>query len=212
MNKPRDNKNPTDHGIRVVFFDIGKVLLEFDVGTVLRRFAGAVRSHPIKIAHQILSRKLIDGVERGNIPPKRIFRVFKDDFGYAGDYEAFRLLWCDQFTLNRKSAGILRRVRRRCRVYLLSNTNQLHFDYIREKYAFARQVDGALLSHRLHLRKPEPAIYHAALKRARVKASQALFIDDMKGNVAAARRLGWHGIHFKNAGQLESDLKKLGVL
>ena len=61
MNKPAIE-------IKVVFFDIGNVLLRFDIGKVLRQFSWAVRSYPLKVARMILTGTLSDGIERGQIP------------------------------------------------------------------------------------------------------------------------------------------------
>ncbi|MFH2201967.1 MAG: HAD family phosphatase [Elusimicrobiota bacterium] len=212
MNKPHPAVKNTAPDIRAVFFDIGNVLLKFDVGAVLRRFAWVVRSHPMKVARLLWSSRLFDGVERGDITSRQIHRIFCEDFEYSGSFDDFKKIWCYSFELNKDTVGVMRRVRRRRKVYLLSNTNKLHYEHIREHYAFARQVNGAVLSYRLRVRKPEPGIYHAALKRARVQASRALFIDDLKENVEAARSLGWHALHFRGAKSLEQDLCRLGVL
>jgi putative hydrolase of the HAD superfamily len=70
-----------------------------------------------------------------------------------------------------------------------------------------------VLSHEVGMRKPEPRIYAAALKLARVaKPEQALFIDDLKPNVAAARRAGLQAILYRGSRDLRRRLRALGVL
>jgi putative hydrolase of the HAD superfamily len=97
-------------------------------------------------------------------------------------------------------------------VYLLSNTNHLHYEFIRKNFAFPRFIRGAVLSFRLGLRKPGAGIYKAALRRARVRAPQALFIDDMPENVEGARAVGMRAIRYEGAKKLERELRKLGLL
>jgi len=55
--------------------------------------------------------------------------------------------------------------------------------------------DAVIDSCEIGVRKPNPAIYHAALEQLGVHdPSRAVFLDDYEGNVAAARALGMHGI------------------
>ena len=60
--------------------------------------------------------------------------------------------------------------------------------------------------------KPEPGIYHHALKLAGIEPHEAFFIDDRPENVEAAERLGWAGHVFENADGLRAALVKAGVL
>lgn len=199
-------------GIRAVFFDIGNVLLRFDPGAVRRSIAAAVRKHPSVIFKLAWSSRIADGVERGAIPPREIYRLFREILGFEGDFAAFKKLWCEQFTLDEGSFKLLKRVARRVPVYLLSNTNHLHYEHIRRRYPFSKHIRGAVLSHKVGLRKPEAAIYLAALKRARVRPEQALFIDDLPENVAGARKVGMRAVRYEGAGKLERLLEELEVL
>lgn len=62
------------------------------------------------------------------------------------------------------------------------------------------------------LAKPDPAIFHLAVRRFGITPSQALFIDDNAANVAAAADLGWQVHHFRDAPTLEADLVERGLL
>ena len=134
--------------------------------------------------------------------------LFEDE----GDFAAFRRLWCEQFTLNEGAFRLLKRLARKMPVYLLSNTNHLHYEHIRRRYPFSRHIKGAVLSHKVGLRKPEAAIYLAALKRARVRPEQALFIDDLPENVRGAQKVGMLAVRYEGPEKLESDLQALGLL
>jgi HAD superfamily hydrolase (TIGR01509 family) len=198
--------------IKAAFFDIGNVLLQFEVRTVVRKIAAIVGSHPLRVTKLMWSRNLIDGVERGEITPSELYAIFQEELKYECDFPEFVQIWCAHFSVDRKAVGLLKRVSRKVPTYLLSNTNRLHFQYIQANYAFPKYVRGAVLSHRLGLRKPEEAIYKAALKRARVSATEAFFVDDSSENVAAAKKLGIHAVRFRGARTLEKDLTQLGLL
>jgi len=77
------------------------------------------------------------------------------------------------------------------KVYLLSNGNDLHFNYINQTYHLAPHFDGLFLSQKMHLAKPDPAIYLAVDKQINT-GSEVLFIDDIEANrLAAEQTVGW---------------------
>jgi HAD superfamily hydrolase (TIGR01509 family) len=60
--------------------------------------------------------------------------------------------------------------------------------------------------------KPDPTIYRLALDRLGVEPGEAVFVDDSRGHVAAARELGIHAIHFTTAAALADALSDLQIL
>ncbi|HVC09622.1 MAG TPA: HAD family phosphatase [Elusimicrobiota bacterium] len=196
--------------IRAVFFDIGNVLLRFNAKAFVMHLSRATGRSPLAIAGYFWIERLSDKLERGHLTPAEFFKLFRAKLGYKENWSAFCDAWCD-FTLNPETEEIMNAVRLRRKVYLLSNTNELHYDFIRRNYSFPRRVHGALLSYRLGLRKPEPEIYRAALLKARAAAAETVFIDDLKENVAAARRLGINAIRYTSPADLRASLGALGV-
>lgn len=197
--------------VRAAFFDIGNVLLRFDARRILRRFAWAVGRHPVKVARYLWHSDIGERIERGELDGPELHAMFAKELGYRGSYAQFRVLWCDHFTLDRGSHEILKRAARRVPTYLLSNTNALHIDFIRARYAFPGLVRGAILSHELGLRKPDCAIYRAALKLSRTRPEETVFVDDLKPNVEAARALGFVAIRFRGAEDLRRRFRELGL-
>jgi putative hydrolase of the HAD superfamily len=87
------------------------------------------------------------------------------------------------------------------RLFLLSNTNELHIQKVVEHMgtknylAFKACFEAFYLSHEIHLRKPEPEIFKMILESHALKAEETLFIDDTKEHIEAAKNLGittWH--------------------
>ncbi len=84
------------------------------------------------------------------------------------------------------------------RLFLLSNTIDIHWDYCVE-HLFPYQNHGVedyfeycFLSQRMHLAKPDARIYEEVVRQANIHPDETLFIDDLKENCEAAEKLGIH--------------------
>jgi FMN phosphatase YigB (HAD superfamily) len=60
--------------------------------------------------------------------------------------------------------------------------------------------------------KPDKAIFNLFLDRVRQPAGECLFIDDHDSNIRAARDLGFQTILFQSPQQLETELRRIGIL
>lgn len=85
------------------------------------------------------------------------------------------------------------------KLILLSNTNELHINWIKENISFYEDFkncfDAFYLSHEINLRKPNIDIFEFVLKENNLKANECLFIDDNKDNIETANNLNiktWH--------------------
>jgi putative hydrolase of the HAD superfamily len=87
----------------------------------------------------------------------------------------------------------------RYRVGLLSNTNALHFEYLRREHPLLEEFDFHILSHEVGAAKPEPLIYEAAEAGACCAPEEILYFDDVAEFVAAARRRRWQAHQFTSA-------------
>lgn len=82
------------------------------------------------------------------------------------------------------------------RVFLLSNTNIMHWTACRDHMFTADgktaddYFDQIFLSYEMHLAKPDPEIFRQALAQAGISAADTLFIDDRGENCAAAASVG----------------------
>lgn len=96
---------------------------------------------------------------------------------------------------------------------LLGLTNWSHetFPVALERFDFLSWFDGIVVSGTEKMKKPDAEIYHLTLERYNVTAENAVFIDDKKENVAAAKHAGMHSIHFTTAKALKKKLKDMGI-
>ena len=97
------------------------------------------------------------------------------------------------------------------KVYLLSNYGKANFKYARESFSFFKYVDGGIISYETGYVKPEVGIFEAFVNKYKIKPEEAVFLDDMKANIAAASDFGFNTIHFRDLNQAIEELKLLGV-
>ncbi|MDB6001777.1 MAG: haloacid dehalogenase [Rhizobacter sp.] len=98
------------------------------------------------------------------------------------------------------------------RLFYLSNMPVPFADELERIHPFFGWFEAGVFSGRVHLIKPEPAIFDLAAQRFGVDPAQLLFIDDLPHNIDQARASGWQGLVFRGAAQLEKDLLAGGWL
>ena len=85
------------------------------------------------------------------------------------------------------------------KLILLSNTNELHMNWVKENIGFYEEFksyfDAFYLSYEIQLRKPNANIYEFVLNENNIKAEESLFIDDTEENIISASKLGIHTWH-----------------
>lgn len=107
--------------------------------------------------------------------------------------------WCGIFDLHPLvSPAWLKRLRRRYRLGLLSNTHACHFAYLRRKLPWLDEFDFHTLSYEAGAVKPQPEIYQAAEGQAQCAPAEIIYFDDVPEFVAGAAARGWQAWRFVN--------------
>jgi HAD superfamily hydrolase (TIGR01509 family) len=78
-------------------------------------------------------------------------------------------------------------------------------------YGFLRLFPVRIYSCRVGASKPDPIIYKQALQACKVRAQEAVYVDDVPSYAQAAERLGVRGIVFHTPEQLLDSLGRFGV-
>jgi FMN phosphatase YigB (HAD superfamily) len=194
--------------ITTVLFDLGTVLLLFDPDDIARNFSRVVGMSPEEL-HDIALPHLKTDFELGTLSPDR----FRDSISMALNCELseeeFLPLWSDIFRPNEPMLAFFREIRQTHRTYLLSNTNVYHMRWILERWPELAECDGMALSHEMHLLKPDPKFYEAAIDLFELTPSQCLYIDDAPENSKAGHAAGFHTILYEDPEQTIAAVKAL---
>ena len=106
----------------------------------------------------------------------------------------------------------LKKLKKDYRIFLLSNTNELHMQQVLENTGnelfnrFKNQFEGFYLSHEIGFRKPDHEIYQFVLREHTLNASETLFVDDLNENTTAAAALGFHTWNLKPGAEEVTEL------
>jgi putative hydrolase of the HAD superfamily len=197
---------------RVVFFDLGKVLLNFDWMAASKRAAAQCEADPLTMARWITTSRHTHDYECGRLTSRQFFEHARAAIGFRGGFEEFAVLWSDIFTEMPETIALVRELKGRVPMALLSNTNEMHIDWVMGRWNFMRLFDDMVLSFREGCAKPEPEIYRRAIAKFSVKSAEAFFVDDRPENVAGALAAGMDVVLFTDVAALRAELATRGIL
>ena len=201
---------------KIIFFDLGKVLLDYDFTVAARRLNALTGLDGLAIMNATLAEKtpVCEAIETDQISSEDLYQWVRENFGMTISRDAYDKAHRDIFTVGPDSLELVKDLKAAgLRLGVLSNICQVHWDFCLENYPEVFGLfDLPLASVLLKARKPNREIYERAAQRAGVGLNEIVFFDDRTENVQAACDLGIDGILFTDAHQARLDLQKRGIL
>lgn len=198
----------------------------FDFGGVLFRWqplALLQRELPQRAVDQASAQRLVDGIfqgyggdwgefDRGTLDvPELVRRIAARTGLHAHEVQAVVDAVPAELQPMPETVALLRRLRDAGRrLFYLSNMPHPYADHLEREHAFVAWFESGVFSARVRQIKPEAEIFAIALRQFQVDPSQLVFVDDVPGNVQAARQAGWNALHFVNAAHCEAQLRTQG--
>lgn len=198
--------------IRAIIFDIGRVLIRVDISRATSGLASGLSLTPEEVWSAIEKDPRWLDWQEGRISPRDWHLHVTKRLGASLTFEQFTEVW--NRALDPKpiqSESFLEKLSKKYRLALLSNTDSIHMTEEEARFPFFRFFPIRIYSFRVAASKPDPVIYREALKACKVRAEEAVYIDDITAYAEAAQRLGMTGIVFRSPQQLQSDLRALGI-
>ena len=196
---------------KAIIFDLGNVLVQFDFERWRQALEGFCPYAAAEIRQRIAATDLVERFETGLIGPPDFVAQLSGILSLDMDYADFCKLWSSIFTDPLIPEAMLEGLAARYRLVLLSNTNAIHFEMIRENYPMLRHFHERVLSYEMHAMKPHPEIFQAALECCGCPPEECFYTDDIAAYVEAAQRLGLDAVQFESLAQLERELKARGI-
>src|SRR6266403_1062188 len=200
--------------LRAVIFDIGRVLIRVDIQRVKSALAQGLPFTPEELWSAIEKDPRWPDWQEGRMSARDWHLHLCKRFNLSLDFEQFKNVWnsaLDPDPIHKTSlfAGLSKSYR----LCLLSNTDQIHVEKLESTYEFFAHFPQTVRTYSCSVgaSKPDPLIFREALRACKVRAEEAVYIDDIQAYVDAARRLGFTAIHFQSPSQLYADLGKAGI-
>ena len=197
--------------IKTIFLDLGNVVVRYDPTAAIGRFAPYTALPAGEIFQSIARDGLIERYEEGRITSEEFFAGVCKVTGCSLTFDRFQTIWEDMFSINPFMEGVIKKLKGSYSLILLSNTNEMHFRYIQDRFPIIRQLDEVVVSFRVGFMKPKKEIYRAALDTARTEPGRCLFIDDLESNISGAREAGIRTILYTDDEAVARGLAAWGI-
>jgi putative hydrolase of the HAD superfamily len=197
---------------RAIIFDIGRVLIRVDISRAMDGLASGLSLTPQDVWSAIEKDPRWLDWQEGRISPRDWHLHLTKRLGASLTFEQFSEVWNRALDPNPiHSESFLENLSKNYRLALLSNTDPIHMSQEEARFPFFRFFPIRIYSYRVGASKPDLLIYRHALQACKVRAEEAVYIDDVAAYAEAAHRLGMTGIVFQSPEQLQSDLRKIGI-
>lgn len=199
--------------IKNIIFDLGHVLLDLDFERAEQQFKILLQDEFDTVYHGLHEEGHFRAYELGQFDEAVFVEKIKAASAQPLDRQAIIEAWNSMLVhIPKARLDMLEQLKQQYNVFLLSNTNATHINWVDQHLQKEYQLDihyfehqlfqKAYYSHTLRLRKPEVEIYEFVLKDAGLKGQETLFIDDREDNIEGGKKLGIHGYHH----QIKDDI------
>ena len=205
---------PNHTSIKNIIFDFGGVICDLDIQRTIEKFKefGLPKTEFSSASEEQDRRfeRLVSTYETGLITSRQFRDVIRNHYQVPPSDAAIDDAWVALLMrIPKPRIQLLENIRDNYRIFLLSNSNEIHFlkyrEDLRQQYGyrdFDELFEKVYFSYRLHLKKPNPAIFQWVLNENKLNPAETLFIDDTLMHVEAARELGITGYHLRNGEEL----------
>lgn len=189
--------------IKNIIFDLGGVILNIDFELTIDAFKKLGFENFDELFSQAKQSGIFDKLDKGLVTPKEFRDGVRELAGKPFTDEQIDCAWNElllDFPYNRLK--LLDQIKTQYRTFLLSNTNQIHFDVYNQTLFntfgvknLSHFFEKEYYSFALHMRKPDAEIYELILNQNGLNAEETLFIDDTEQHIIGAKAVGINAYH-----------------
>lgn len=198
--------------IQAVIFDFGRVICDFDIGKFITRAAAHSALSPAALDETMAaSMEMARTYETGLMSSRDFYMNVSRIASLSMSEQDFAAAYTDIFTPKPETFALVKQLKVRYRLGLLSNTNDLHYRFGIRTVEIFPLFDAVTLSFEVRAMKPDRKIYADMLTKLALPARACVYIDDIAEYAAAGRSAGLKSIHYTTHEKLIEDLTKAGV-
>jgi putative hydrolase of the HAD superfamily len=199
--------------VRNIIFDLGGVFIDIHYQHTKQAFEALGVPDFDALFQQSYSNPLFAQLERGQVSPAMFYQQLRQQTGLQASDDDIAQAWNAMLGQFRPGAvALLPQLAGQYRIFLLSNTNQIHHEAFSQQYqqqfghAFDDHFEKAHYSHTLGQRKPDVACYQAVLQLHGLQAADTLFVDDTHKNIEGAKQAGLKTLWLQQGARLENEV------
>src|SRR4051812_44659469 len=188
--------------VKNIIFDLGGVLLNLDVPKTSEAFKAIGLTYIDELFRIGFATSYFRDYEMGTISDEVFIQKAQQDSAPGTTAAQIIAAWNDMLLdFPAERVEFLKQLQSKYKLYLFSNTNQIHLLHFHKAYreVYGNNMDDlfikAYYSHLIKLRKPDVPAFEYVIKDSGVHAAETLFIDDALVNVEGAIKAGLQGLH-----------------
>lgn len=201
-------------GIKNIIFDLGMVIINLDQKATENAFKNIMGDVHDEVMLQLKNEAFFEAYETGKISTEEfVNRIGKSIGGPAIDEKIMNAWNAMLLDIPNKRFEILLWAKANFRTFCLSNTNELHVNFIYKLLQKTKKVNNldpyfekVYLSHEMGLRKPDVVCFEKVINDNHLNPSETVFIDDTAGHLEGAKKAGLKTFH------LSQDLMLEGII
>jgi epoxide hydrolase-like predicted phosphatase len=199
--------------IKCIIFDLGGVVIDFTNDKHYYPYLSKVSGVSVRKIKRLVEGKMWAELDKDLLPQREFDRKVAKKLGIMMKDVKWYELYKKEAKINRRTIDIVRKLRRKYMIAYLSNVDRSRYTETATKLLkpYLKLFDHRFASCEIRLRKPTRHVFRYVLKHMKLKSSEAVFIDNTLENVKGARKAGIKGILFKNAKELEKQLRRSGI-
>lgn len=194
-----------DPNIRNLIFDLGGVIIDLSVDHTLQAFSDLSGIEKKNVNDLYVTSPGFEAYEKGLMTDEDFRDFVREVFSIQSSSAAIDRCWIAMLRgLPVKRLQLLVKLKEHYLVYLLSNTNSIHLNYINQimlpgivqnESSLDSYFHRAYYSYIMKKRKPNTDIFEQVLEENSLSPDQTLFLDDNLGNIEGAKQLGIKTLH-----------------
>ena len=181
---------------KAIIFDLGGVILNIDYLLTINEFEKLGIENASDFYSKKMQNPIFDKIEVGEINSKEFMEALKKKCNNTS-LEQVENAWNAMLSdLPQNRLTLIKKLRDKYKIFLLSNTNEIHMQAFQNKIGektwveFSALFDKIYLSFEIGFRKPAESAFKIILKENNLKPNEVLFIDDSPQHIETAERLG----------------------
>ncbi len=181
-----------------IIFDLGGVIINLDYQKTQQEFKKLFGNDFLEIYSKQSQTDIFNNLETGHISEKQFVEAMQKSSSKTISHQEIISAWNAMLLdIPKERIELLEKIGKQKRIFLLSNTNEIHKTAFDKIVLDNHQMNGlepffekAYFSHLVGMRKPNTEIFEFVINENNLNPQKTLFIDDSPQHIEGAIKAG----------------------